>query len=293
MKPFDKTLPFLTRWNDRLNERIFPGLAPVHSFHGTCPQNGPEHGGLLVASYNVHKCVGMDKKFDPDRIAEVIKEIDADIIALQEVDQRFGERSGLLNLKFLERECGLLPVPISNAVKNHGWHGNLLLFRDAVVRDVKQIRLPGVEPRGALVVDTDLTSGPLRIIAAHFGLLRRSRAQQAAAILNAVEAEMDWPTMLMGDLNEWRLGRRSSLLGLMPSFGPLTAAVPSFPARRPVFALDRILCNPDHLIASVGVHDTPLSRVASDHLPVKAWVDLARRGGDMERPLVQALDEAV
>jgi endonuclease/exonuclease/phosphatase family metal-dependent hydrolase len=232
--------------------------------------------GTLIASYNVHKCVGMDQRFDPARIEAVIGEIGADIIALQEADQRFGDRAGLLDLSRLERESGLLPVPVTGRPKGHGWHGNVLLFREGIVRDVHQIDLPGVEPRGALVVDVDLNVGPLRIVAAHLGLLRRSRLQQAEAILAAVEARCERPTLLLGDLNEWRLGRRSSLQNLHPAFGPLTAALPSFPSRFPLFALDRILGNPHDLIAGIDVHDTSLARVASDHLPIKAWVDLER-----------------
>src|SRR5262249_45354562 len=141
---------------------------------------------LLIASYNVHKCVGMDMRFDPERTAAVIGEIDADVIALQEADSRFGERTGLLDLGRLEHESGLIPVPVSGNASCHGWHGNLLLFRAGTVRDVHQISLPGVEPRGALVVDVDLTLGPLRIVATHLGLLRRSRGKQAEAILEAV-----------------------------------------------------------------------------------------------------------
>lgn len=236
-------------------------------------RSGRAHGpGTLIASYNIHKCVGVDQRFDPERIARVIAEIQADVIALQEADQRFGERLGLLDMLHLERTCGLVPVKVTT--KGHGWHGNVLLHREGTVRDVHQIRLPGVEPRGALVVDLDLPAGPLRIIAAHLGLLRRSRAQQAEAILSAIDSSGTRPTLLMGDLNEWRLGHRSSLLRLDPSFGPLTPALPSFPSRFPMFALDRILANPAELIASIEVHDSQLARAASDHLPIKARVDL-------------------
>lgn len=230
---------------------------------------------LLIASYNVHKCVGMDKKFDPDRIAHVISEIGADVIAIQEADKRFGERTGLLDLARLHRENSLVPVPVTSLYpKGHGWHGNLLLFREGVVRHVQQLVLPGLEPRGALVVDIDLVAGPLRIIAAHFGLLRHSRQQQSEAILRAVNADPSRPTLLMGDLNEWRVGKGSSLHFLSPVFDPVQNAVPSFPSRFPVLALDRVLGHPHSLVTTIEVHDTPLARVASDHLPIKAYVDL-------------------
>jgi len=236
---------------------------------------GGSAAGMLIASYNVHKCVGTDRRFDPHRVATVIGEIGADIIALQEADQRFGDRVGLLDLARLERDSGLLPVPVTGRTRGHGWHGNLLLFRDATVRDIHQIKLPGIEPRGALVVDVDLDAGPLRIVAAHLGLLRRSRALQAEAILAAVAERTERPTLLLGDLNEWRVGGNSALHRLYPHFGPLDAALPSFPSRFPLFALDRILGKPLGLISTIEVHDTPLARIASDHLPIKAWIDLA------------------
>ncbi|NHT75122.1 endonuclease/exonuclease/phosphatase family protein [Rhizobiaceae bacterium CRRU44] len=232
-------------------------------------------GDTVVASYNIHKCVGTDKRFDPGRIMDVICEIDADIIALQEADQRFGERAGLLDLERLHRDCHLLSVPIAAfSPKGHGWHGNLLLVREGAVAKVSQLKLPGVEPRGALVVDLDLKHGPLRIIAAHFGLLRHSRGQQARAILAAIEEAEERPTLLIGDLNEWRIGKRSALSLLSPIFDHSISAVPSFPSRYPLLALDRVMGSPHTLVTHVEVHNSTLSRVASDHLPLKAHIDL-------------------
>jgi len=230
--------------------------------------------GMLVASYNVHKCVGIDGKFDPARTSHVIREIGADVIALQEADTRFGERRGLLDLAWMERETGLFPVPISGVAKAHGWHGNVVLFREGLVRDVHQIKLPGLEPRGALITELELRNGnTFRIIAAHLGLLNRSRQQQARMILDILRSREEHPTVLMGDLNEWRLGDRSSLNTLATVFG-LPAAVPSFPSRLPVLALDRIMANRPGLIEAVETHDSPLARLASDHLPIKAVVKL-------------------
>ncbi|WP_112810080.1 endonuclease/exonuclease/phosphatase family protein [Ensifer sp.] len=232
-------------------------------------------GDIVIASYNIHKCVGTDGRFDPSRTAQVIGELGADIVALQEADQRFGERAGLLDLEHLRREAHLVSVPISGfSTKGHGWHGNVLLLREGAVSDVKQLKLPGVEPRGALVVDLDLKIGPLRVIAAHLGLLRHSRAQQAEAIIEAASDAGGRPTLLIGDLNEWRMGKRSSLSFLSPVFDPSHATVASFPSRFPLLPLDRVLGNPHSLVTSVAVHDSPLARVASDHLPVKASIDL-------------------
>ena len=231
--------------------------------------------GTLIASYNVHKCVGADRRFDPERTSRVIHEIDADIIGLQEADTRFGERTGILDLRRLERETGLIPVPITGVTKAHGWHGNVVLFKQGTVRDVHQINLPGLEPRGALIAELELArGGSLRIIAAHLGLLHRSRAQQTRLIVDLMNDGSEMPTILLGDLNEWRLGDRSSLNTFQAAFGPLPPAVPSFPSTLPLLALDRIMANRRGLISTVEVHDSPLARVASDHLPIKAAISL-------------------
>jgi endonuclease/exonuclease/phosphatase family metal-dependent hydrolase len=239
------------------------------------PAKKKDAAETLVASYNVHKCVGVDRKFDPERIARVIREIGPDVIALQEADNRFGDRAGLLDLARLELETGLVPVPVSGNGKGHGWHGNVLLIKRGVVRDVHQIRLPGLEPRGALVAEIDLhEKRTLRIIAAHLGLLRRSRSEQARVVLDIMNSPDEKPTLLLGDLNEWRLGNRSALNTLHKTFGPSPPAVPTFPSSLPLLALDRIMANRHGMISSVEAHDTPLSRVASDHLPLMAFVRL-------------------
>lgn len=236
--------------------------------------------GTLIASYNIHKGVGRDRRFDPRRTVTVIKEIRADVIALQEADRRFGDRSGVLNIDALKEECGLVPVPLERSQGGDGWHGNVILYREGRVTGIHQAALPGLEPRGALVVDLDLPAGPLRIVAAHLGLLRRCRALQVAALLSIAQPQDDRPVLLMGDFNEWRLGARSALHGLAPDFGPIDAAIPSFPSHFPVLALDRVLAYPQDIIANVTVHDTPLARVASDHLPLKAVIDLAAERSD-------------
>ena len=226
---------------------------------------------IRIASYNIHKCVGTDRQFSPERIIDVLEEIDADVVALQEADLRFGERAGLLNLEALHDRLGLVPAPVTGTKqKSHGWRGNVVLVREAVVDKTHQLVLPGVEPRGAVVVDLVAKNLPIRIIAAHFGLLRHSRAQQVDEVLKAAEQHGRRCVLLMGDLNEWRRGKRSALAGLEPIFGKVDRFVPSYPSKFPVLALDRILCSPDYMLSHIQVHETKLSRVASDHLPIKA-----------------------
>ncbi len=96
-----------------------------------------EGASTTIASYNVHKCVGTDGRFDPGRVARVVGEIDADIIALQEADERTGARLGLLDLEALQRETDLVPTHMPANHGSHGWHGNLILARRGIVQDVR------------------------------------------------------------------------------------------------------------------------------------------------------------
>lgn len=245
---------------------------------------------FTIASYNVHKCVGLDMRRDPARISRVISEIAPDIIALQEADRRFGDRAGLLDLDHLRDTSSLAAVPLEAGRRSHGWHGNLVLTRNMDIEDVRPLRLPGLEPRGAVMIDLNRDGQRLRVLAAHLGLLRASRIAQARALIAALAearaARDERPAVLLGDLNEWRLRRRSSL-GLLAEHKPsFHRPVASFPAHMPVLALDRIMVSPDAQLQDFAAHDTPLARVASDHLPVKARLSLsAAQAAEDSEPL--------
>ncbi|WP_237215370.1 endonuclease/exonuclease/phosphatase family protein [Falsiroseomonas oryziterrae] len=232
-------------------------------------------GELRLASWNLHKCVGTDGRFDPHRSVSVIAELGADIIALQEADRRFGRRVGLLDMRLLEKQAGLVPLPVSDVANGHGWHGNAILVRPGTRARLTRLALPGAEPRGAVLAELDLPQGPLRLVAAHFGLLPRCRRRQSIAILDHLAEAPAMPTVLCGDLNEWKPGEGSSLAALAPLFGPVLAGPPSFPTRMPFLPLDRILAWPQPLVSEVEVHDSPLARIASDHLPLTARLHLA------------------
>ena len=122
--------------------------------------------------------------------------------------------------------------------------------RKGKVRDMRRLALPGAEPRGALVVDLDLPAGPLRLVAAHLGLLRRSRRWQVRSILDAIEHGPRMPILLVGDLNEWRPGRKSSLHELRPVFGPLAHSAFFLPV---LFPCHR--ARPRHRLARPGHRD--------------------------------------
>lgn len=230
---------------------------------------------ITVASYNMRKAIGTDRRRDPMRTLEVLREIDADVIALQEADRRFGSRTGVISPHLLDEHSPWKALPVGVRTQSMGWHGNALLVRkDAVVSGCEAIHLPTLEPRGAVMADVRVNGVPLRVVGMHLDLSGLWRRRQAHAILSHVAASTaQFPTVMMGDLNEWTRGA-----GCLRDFcrDYVSAETgPSFHARRPVARLDRILVSREWRIADCGVHTTAAARTASDHLPIWAKLELA------------------
>lgn len=223
---------------------------------------------IRLASWNIRKCIGLDRRRDPHRVVRVLGELDADIIALQEADRRLGQRPAALPPGLIAAETRFRVVDVPGHDPSLGWHGNALLIGDGVeVEEVHGLHLPGFEPRGALVADVAMQSGfKLRVVAVHLGLMRRSRQRQLAAIRADLEARSERPTVIMGDFNEWHPER-----GLDPfEDWAVHAPGPTFHASRPVAALDRLITTRDLALEDAEVIRNAVSRVASDHLPVTA-----------------------
>lgn len=230
---------------------------------------------LTFASYNIHKALGLDGRRDPDRIIAVLREVDADIIALQEVDRRFGPRASVLPRALLD-DTKWRPLPVARRARSLGWHGNALLVR----RDIECLKaaplvLPTLEPRGAVLAELALEGCRLRVLGAHLDISGLRRRDQVRAILRQCALHGHLPTVIMGDFNQW--GR---MTGAMQAFGvgwqQITPGA-SYPARRPIARLDRIVATPDWDYRASGVHHSALAAQASDHLPVWARLRLAQK----------------
>jgi len=232
---------------------------------------------ITVASYNMRKAIGTDRLRRPERTLEVLCEIDADVVALQEADRRLGKRASAIPPEMLEGRSPYKAVPFDTRPDSIGWHGNALLVKkDIEVVSSAGLPLPTLEPRGAVLADLRVGNVPLRVVGMHLDLSGLWRRRQARAILHALaERPGDPPTVLMGDLNEW-----SAHSGCLLEFAHAHRFAPtgrSFHARRPIVALDRIMVSRDVTVLACGTHHSLKSRRASDHLPI--WARLAVAAG--------------
>jgi hypothetical protein len=164
-----------------------PGPESGHkSGHGT---EAPR--GLVFASYNIHKGVGADRICDPERILAVLRELDADVIALQEADRRFGTREAVIPHHLLREASpwrAVAPGVIDRARRagSLGWHGNVILVRrEIAVTGCEAVALPTLEPRGAVAVDLAWEGQPVRVIGMHLDLSGLRRRQQVRVACGA------------------------------------------------------------------------------------------------------------
>jgi endonuclease/exonuclease/phosphatase family metal-dependent hydrolase len=224
-----------------------------------------------VASYNIRKAIGTDRRRNPGRILDVISEIDADIIALQEADRRFGQKISVLPHDLI-REQGFQVASLGSKDKSIGHFGNaILVSSNFTVIKSGNLKIPHLEPRGSVFCDITTPTGKLRIVGMHLDLSGLRRRQQIRSILAQIETlTPKLPIIMMGDCNEW-----SPHGGSMTEFHGMHIAgtPPSFHSRRPIARLDRIITCDKVTIENSGTHHSLKARYASDHLPV--WADVA------------------
>jgi endonuclease/exonuclease/phosphatase family metal-dependent hydrolase len=229
---------------------------------------------IRVASYNMRKAIGTDRRRRPERTLEVLCELDADVIALQEADRRFGTRASAIPPHLIEEHSDYKPVAFDARDGALGWHGNALLVRKHVeILHKEVLHLPSLEPRGAVTADLRLGGETLRVVGMHLDLSGLWRRRQAHAILHHLDTrETRLPAVVMGDLNEWSV--RGGCLRDFAQHLRFADCGRSFHVRRPVARLDRIMVTGGLDIDECGVHHSATARRASDHYPV--WARLRR-----------------
>lgn len=216
---------------------------------------------LTVATYNVHRCIGWDGRYSRERILAVLQELRADLIALQEVDSE-----PTLHW-FADHLC--MTSIVGPILRHAGACGNGVLTT-CVLREIRLVDLSvrNYEPRGAIDMDVTCEGERVQVIATHLGLRPGERRWQVRQLLQRFGARH---CILMGDINEWFLwGRPIRWINKIFGYSP---HLRSFPSPFPIFALDRIWVRPPGSVVDVRIHKTMLSRVASDHLPVRAVIE--------------------
>ena len=234
---------------------------------------------IKLVSYNIRKSVGIDWVRNAERIAGVLRELDADIVILQEVDRRFGSRKGTLSIEKLKQQLGYSLVNLATRKQSQGWHGNAFLYRsDFKVIDYGRVNLPSFAPRGAISTLFEHKHTPaIRIIGTHLALLGKMRRKQVNTLLNYIEQDAKQiPTILAGDFNEWKqYGVANLAIG-----NKLNLITPgdSFHSSNPFLPLDRFVLSNNIEVKKYGVHKSELAIKASDHLPI--FIDIAISNDD-------------
>ena len=232
-----------------------------------------------VATYNIHKCRGMDRRVRPGRIVDVLSKLDADIIALQEVLRVESDKPETDQAKFIAKEMGYHYAFGETCTLKGGRYGNLVLSRSPIyfskhyeVSFQARVR----QPRGCLRVDVDLPDEVLHVFNVHLGTGYFERHYQANRLTKDKildHIDIKGPRIVLGDFNEWMRGSASRLLGSLfekPDIRKHLNRTRTYPGLLPVVHLDNIYFDPVLKLEKLTLCRDREALVASDHLPLIA-----------------------
>jgi endonuclease/exonuclease/phosphatase family metal-dependent hydrolase len=218
---------------------------------------------LKAATYNVHRWSGLNGASAPDaaRAGFVISELDADVIALQEVLRPFEAEDPLERL-----------ADVATRVHRRGEIGNAILSRWPITSVFSlDLSFSRMERRSAVAAQFQSEAGPLSVVATHLALVDRTRRLQVDSILG--HPQLQGTVVLLGDMNAWRRCKATRALERELAGEDEIAWPRTFPAARPLLALDRVYAR-GATIEQVSAHQSAAARWASDHLPVVARLRL-------------------
>lgn len=231
-----------------------------------------------IATYNIHKCVGIDRKFSPERIAEVLQEIDADLVALQEVLCHPNSQKRDHQAEFIAEEMQMDFYLGENRKIKGGVYGNAVLSRLPVKHSQNfDISINKYEPRGCLLTEIALGGHEtLQFFNVHLGTSFFERRKQVHKLLAAHVLEHTKFTgkrIVAGDFNEWTRGLTTRLF--KANFQAVDAkkhlgTTRTFPGFLPLLHLDQIYFDKKFRLADAFLHKSKTALIASDHLPIVA-----------------------
>ena len=228
---------------------------------------------LRVATYNIHRCRGLDGRTNPARVAEVIRDIDADVVALQEVIGASQTSPG-----HAEELGALLGMGWVMAPARHlrgALFGNVVMSRLPILQHSQyDLSWRTCEPRCCQRVDIEIGNDTLHLYNVHLGtalLERRHQAGRLSAILH--DRRVGVPKVVLGDFNEWMRGMATEMLTERLKSIDLRAHLRrrrTYPGVFPVLHLDHIYYEGNVEVVKLELPRTRRSLMASDHLPLIA-----------------------
>lgn len=244
---------------------------------------------LRVVTYNVHRCRGIDGRVRPGRVARVLREIDADICALQEVVSVPGAGPESHQAEFLAQETGMHWQLGENRQFRGGAYGNVVLSRFPMRRvENYDLSVVGFERRGCLHIDVEVGGVVIHLFNVHLGTDFLERRHQGRRLIGAeilLNRELNGPRLMLGDFNEWAPGLTTRLLSSHLKSVDIRRHLKrrrTYPGLLPFLHLDHIYHDEELELRKLLLHRTPRALVASDHLPLVAEFKLASPGGAAE-----------
>jgi endonuclease/exonuclease/phosphatase family metal-dependent hydrolase len=233
---------------------------------------------IRVVTYNVHRCRGLDRRVCPERIVEVLREIDADIVALQEVVSTEGGDPEEDQAAYISCALGMRFFMGRNRRLKRGFLGNLILSRHPLRAACNyNISTKGRERRGCLRVDLEVAGAvPLHVFNAHLGTAYLERRRQVRMLLTSEilnNGGLQGARVVLGDFNEWTRGLATRLLSAQFSSVDIQKHLRrsrTYPGILPLLHLDHIYFDPILTVESLSLHKRRAALIASDHLPLVA-----------------------
>src|SRR5215831_3649429 len=238
---------------------------------------------IRVASYNIHKCKGLDQRTNPDRIAKVIRELNADVVAIQEILDVRDRRPEFDQARCIAEQLGSYKECFGeNRTLYGGRYGNMTLSRFPVeVCHNYDLTWRQRERRGCLRTYLLLPSGTLlHLFNVHLGTSYVERRHQARMLLSDnLLSRRGWarPRIVVGDFNEWTRGLVSRLMSeafQLAKPKTLLRHGRTYPGVFPVLRLDHFYYDKHLVLHSFRVHRSRSALVASDHLPLVAEIEV-------------------